>query len=167
ELTASLFLFFALALLTQTSRASFDVPLHSVEPEFNGLNIKYYVRATSIKITLNVINHSEKDALCDAQYRSGPQTYNAKEIIIGSGQADSFTFRYGRKTEKVKLHLKCVPMNKPEDNTENTMTENKTDDSNNDDSLKNNNQETETPDHTLTVPSSIQTGSQPYTDGTH
>lgn len=85
------------------------MPIHSVEADFAGLNIRYYVRATPIRITLNVINHDSKEVICDAQYRSGPQTYDTKEINITAGEADSFVFRYGRKTEKVKLLLHCIP----------------------------------------------------------
>lgn len=85
-----------------------EPPPHSLSPQLSGLNISTYVKKDPIKIVLYVINHEKFEVLCDAQYRSGPDTQDLPEITIPAGKADAFRFTFGRRSESVLLNLICV-----------------------------------------------------------
>lgn len=89
-------------------------PTYSVSPTFNGMNVTYYVKADTFKISLYVINHETYPIICDANYSSGPDKQNKSEETLDPEKGAVFKFTYGRRSTHVLLRVICVKPGSPE-----------------------------------------------------
>lgn len=89
-------------------------PSYSVSPSFNGLNITYFIKQDTFKISLYVINHEKFPVICDAHYTSGSDKQNIREETLESEKGTAFKFTYGRHGNHIQLKLLCVKPGSPE-----------------------------------------------------